>query len=385
MININPKRLKALTSNREQNGNIRQYAVIIEEYFKAHDSIVQVVEVNREPFGIQYCLRIALGTSIESIAKHQKVLAETLGFPNKKVDIEAPIPGRDLVGITLPWVYPFLNIPESDTPEPDNQYIDLLQKAMHNYQHYEQAAGLKVTDKGKSMTDVYLFLKEKFTDKERVPDIRVIASLIEKTYESFGLPIKIVEVDCEPDHYLFKAKPEIEMDAKDIAKHHKDLALALAVRPEWVGLIVPLPGRVLFGVSISRINYFGEIININNTKPQREIKGFLRKIRCKDLLRTSWDYFRMFEQKFRQGGRYALCAKYAKLYHKMKDTQLVDTFNADIGKSESTREKASRMFVLQHEFDRRNIDYSEISDFSGGLSQRSKVRLEGKKILTLPK
>ena len=377
-----PNAMKPARNNKEQKDRLREYASLIEKYFEAYSLISHVAEVNSDPLGIQFCLEIALGTPISGFEKYHKQLATVLASPKGKITMEAPIPGRYLIGITIPWIYPFADIPASETPDPDHEDIGLLKSSSYNFRLYQQIIGEKSIQE-QSIVDEYIFLKNEFINLERKPDLRARVNIIEKTYESFGLPVKIVEVDCEPDHYLFKVKPEIEMEAKDIAKYHNDLALALSLPIDHVGITVPLPGGVLFGLSTTRVNYFGDVINANNAKKPIQIKGFFKKLRYGNLYKNSWDFFWRFEQKYRRSDRYMLTYEYAKLYHRKNNTQLVDTFNTDLGKTESARENASRLIVIQNEFDLRNIDYTEILIFSGGLSQRNKIILEGKKILKL--
>lgn len=109
-----PKAMKPVTRNREQSGRMRAYAQLIEDYLQAYDIRVKVTEVNSEPSGIQFCLEIALGCAIDDILKQQKELSTILAAPYNRLIIEAPIPGRSLVGITIPWVYPYPEIPPAD-------------------------------------------------------------------------------------------------------------------------------------------------------------------------------------------------------------------------------------------------------------------------------
>ncbi|MBI4065366.1 hypothetical protein HY409_03280, partial [Candidatus Gottesmanbacteria bacterium] len=63
---------------------------------------VRVEEVNTLPDATQFCLEIALGTSIDEILKHEKDLALALVSPTGKVKIQASIPGTCWVGVLLP-------------------------------------------------------------------------------------------------------------------------------------------------------------------------------------------------------------------------------------------------------------------------------------------
>jgi S-DNA-T family DNA segregation ATPase FtsK/SpoIIIE len=62
----------------------------------------RVVEVNLGPAVTQYALEVALGTKLSKITSLERDLALALSAPTGTIRIEAPIPGRNLVGIELP-------------------------------------------------------------------------------------------------------------------------------------------------------------------------------------------------------------------------------------------------------------------------------------------
>ena len=61
-----------------------------------------MVEVNLGPAVTQYALEVALGTKLSKITSLERDLALALAAPTGTIRIEAPIPGRNLVGIELP-------------------------------------------------------------------------------------------------------------------------------------------------------------------------------------------------------------------------------------------------------------------------------------------
>jgi S-DNA-T family DNA segregation ATPase FtsK/SpoIIIE len=61
-----------------------------------------VVEVNLGPAVTQYAIEVALGTKLSKITALERDLALALAAPTGTIRIEAPIPGRSLVGIELP-------------------------------------------------------------------------------------------------------------------------------------------------------------------------------------------------------------------------------------------------------------------------------------------
>jgi S-DNA-T family DNA segregation ATPase FtsK/SpoIIIE len=62
----------------------------------------RVAEVNPGPTVTQYALEVAVGTNISEIVKKSSNLALALASTTGTVRIEAPIPGRSLVGIEIP-------------------------------------------------------------------------------------------------------------------------------------------------------------------------------------------------------------------------------------------------------------------------------------------
>jgi S-DNA-T family DNA segregation ATPase FtsK/SpoIIIE len=61
-----------------------------------------VVEVNPGPAVTQYALEIALGTKLSKITTLANDLALAMAAPTGQIRIEAPIPGRSLVGVEVP-------------------------------------------------------------------------------------------------------------------------------------------------------------------------------------------------------------------------------------------------------------------------------------------
>ncbi len=83
-------------------GNVNNNVDIIEKTLGSFGIQAQVVEVNPGPAVTQYCLKIALGTKVSKISSLTNDLALALAAPTGQVRIEAPIPGKDMVGIELP-------------------------------------------------------------------------------------------------------------------------------------------------------------------------------------------------------------------------------------------------------------------------------------------
>lgn len=83
-------------------GDVRKNADVIEKTLDSFGIQAQVVEVNPGPAVTQYAIKIALGTKVSKITSLASDMALALAAPTGQVRIEAPIPGRDLVGIEIP-------------------------------------------------------------------------------------------------------------------------------------------------------------------------------------------------------------------------------------------------------------------------------------------
>lgn len=83
-------------------GDVKKNAAIIEKTLDSFGVAASVAEVNGGPAVTQYALRIAAGTKISKIANLQHDIALALATPTGTVRIEAPIPGKSLVGIEVP-------------------------------------------------------------------------------------------------------------------------------------------------------------------------------------------------------------------------------------------------------------------------------------------
>jgi S-DNA-T family DNA segregation ATPase FtsK/SpoIIIE len=87
---------------RVDRGDINGNADIIEKTLESFGITAKVVEVNLGPAVTQYAIEVALGTKLSKITALERDLALALSAPTGAIRIEAPIPGRNLVGIELP-------------------------------------------------------------------------------------------------------------------------------------------------------------------------------------------------------------------------------------------------------------------------------------------
>jgi len=83
-------------------GDLNQNAHIIESTLDSFGIQAKVAEVNGGPAVTQYAIRIAEGTKLSKIKALSNDLALALAAPTGQIRIEAPIPGRSLVGIEIP-------------------------------------------------------------------------------------------------------------------------------------------------------------------------------------------------------------------------------------------------------------------------------------------
>ena len=83
-------------------GDLNANAATIEKTLDSFGIQAKIIEINCGPAVTQYALEVALGTKLSKISALQSDLALALAAPQGQIRIEAPIPGRSLVGIEIP-------------------------------------------------------------------------------------------------------------------------------------------------------------------------------------------------------------------------------------------------------------------------------------------
>lgn len=83
-------------------GDINKNAQTIEDTLDSFGIKARVMEVNCGPAVTQYAIQISTGTKLTKITSLANDLALALAAPTGQIRIEAPIPGRSLVGIEIP-------------------------------------------------------------------------------------------------------------------------------------------------------------------------------------------------------------------------------------------------------------------------------------------
>jgi len=89
-------------SGKADRGDIKGNAEKIEKTLESFGISARVSEVNLGPAVTQYALEIALGTKLSKVTALANDLALALAAPTGQIRIEAPIPGRSLVGVEVP-------------------------------------------------------------------------------------------------------------------------------------------------------------------------------------------------------------------------------------------------------------------------------------------
>jgi DNA segregation ATPase FtsK/SpoIIIE, S-DNA-T family len=111
--------LSDASAQKADRGDIKKIANVIEKTLQSFGIGAKVVEVNLGPAVTQYALEISLGTKVSKITSLSNDLALATEAPTGQIRIEAPIPGRNLVGIEIPnrglEVVPLKALLSSDT------------------------------------------------------------------------------------------------------------------------------------------------------------------------------------------------------------------------------------------------------------------------------
>lgn len=94
--------LMEVAGGKADRGDIKGNAAVIEKTLESFGITARVVEVNLGPAVTQYAIEVALGTKLSRITGLERDLALALAAPTGTIRIEAPIPGRSLIGIELP-------------------------------------------------------------------------------------------------------------------------------------------------------------------------------------------------------------------------------------------------------------------------------------------
>lgn len=79
-------------------------------------------------------------------------------------------------------------------------------------------------------------------------DIKVTMNIIQKTLETFNIPVEMGEVNVGPTVTQYTFRPASGVKLSKITSLHRDLSLSLAAHP--IRIEAPIPGRSLVGIEI---------------------------------------------------------------------------------------------------------------------------------------
>ena len=93
-----------------------------------------------------------------------------------------------------------------------------------------------------------LSLLHSVSEKPTFGDLRANANVIKRTFESFGIPVEMGEINVGPSITRYTLKPAEGVKLSRITALHQDLALALASHP--IRIEAPIPGKSLVGIEV---------------------------------------------------------------------------------------------------------------------------------------
>ncbi|MEK7530068.1 MAG: DNA translocase FtsK 4TM domain-containing protein, partial [Patescibacteria group bacterium] len=108
-------------------------------------------------------------------------------------------------------------------------------------------------------------------DRSMTPDsgdIEHNSSLIERTFETFGIEVEVVDVSVGPTVTQYAIRPADGVKLSRIVSLQNDLALALAAHP--IRIEAPIPGKSLVGIEVP--NKSIAIVSLRSTLESKEFK-----------------------------------------------------------------------------------------------------------------
>jgi len=214
-------------------GDVNYNAQVIENTLNSFGINAKVAEFNKGPSVTQYAIQIAQGTKLSKITALSNDLALALAATTGQVRIEAPIPGRSLVGIEIPNIKPqivtlkhllassaFANITD---PLLVPLGLDVAgQPALYSITKMPHVLIAGTTGSGKSvMLNAWICTFLFRAKPEELRMIMVDPKRVELTPYN-GIPHLLTEVIVDPDKILSALKytvGEMENRYKDFAKY----------------------------------------------------------------------------------------------------------------------------------------------------------------------
>lgn len=93
-----------------------------------------------------------------------------------------------------------------------------------------------------------LGLLKSSVEKPTAGDLRANANIIKRTFDSFGIPVEMGEINIGPKFTRYTLKPAEGIKLSRITALNQDLALALASHP--IRIEAPIPGKSLVGIEV---------------------------------------------------------------------------------------------------------------------------------------
>lgn len=93
-----------------------------------------------------------------------------------------------------------------------------------------------------------LGLLKSSVEKPTSGDLRANANIIKRTFDSFGIPVEMGEINIGPKFTRYTLKPAEGIKLSRITALNQDLALALASHP--IRIEAPIPGKSLVGIEV---------------------------------------------------------------------------------------------------------------------------------------
>lgn len=82
--------------------------------------------------------------------------------------------------------------------------------------------------------------------------IKKNARLIEMVLESFGITARVAEINILDKYYEYYLELAVGTDLKELEKHDRDLAMALASPTGKVYWQIPVPGKIFIGLKVPK-------------------------------------------------------------------------------------------------------------------------------------
>ncbi|MFZ6015685.1 MAG: DNA translocase FtsK 4TM domain-containing protein [Patescibacteria group bacterium] len=178
---------------------------------------------------------------------------------------------------------------ESDDEEEEEEYDTEEDSGKNDGEgHAEQAPVERPKPrKRRPKIDIPLELLTRHDQKPTSGDIESRQLIIQRTLETFGIPVEMGEVAVGPTVTQFTFKPAEGIKLNKITALHNDLAMALAAHP--IRIEAPIPGKSMVGVEVP--NQSVAIVGLRElfeTKDWRGRKGSLTFALGRDVSGKPW-------------------------------------------------------------------------------------------------